>query len=382
MDIIFSVVRFIIVAMGYQRMVMTTMLLLPVITAVTIWSLDDLWISTLMLVTLYWILGMLYLTRRDLKALQDSFGQKDGVPSGQSPIQGSSGPLASLQSAIATLVRELSRDQQEQSHRLAEIAYSATELQRSSDDLAANTARQSDATASGASALVEMTQGVDNIAVLIREASVSAQQASDLATGSTLGIESATRDIRAMDNCADRTSQLMQQLSDQSRVVHEITDVIREISDQTNLLALNAAIEAARAGELGRGFAVVADEVRALARRSHQSADQISSQIQQVTQDIGNVVESMAEVRRLTACSVESTGQVSDSLAQIQLKTDEVSERVHSIASNTEQQSLAANEISQRIEEVHLAASDNSKRAEETARVALHLANLSQPQES
>ena len=57
----------------------------------------------------------------------------------------------------------------------------------------------------------------------------------------------------------------MEKLSDKTKNVRNITDLILGISGQTNLLALNASIEAARAGEAGKGFAVVADEIRQLA---------------------------------------------------------------------------------------------------------------------
>ncbi len=68
-------------------------------------------------------------------------------------------------------------------------------------------------------------------------------------------------------------------ITESSKKIESIIDVINDIAFQTNLLALNAAVEAARAGEQGKGFAVVASEVRNLSQKTSLAAKQIKSHI-------------------------------------------------------------------------------------------------------
>ena len=79
--------------------------------------------------------------------------------------------------------------------------------------------------------------------------------------------------------------------SKKAQEIINLTGAILEISSQTNLLALNASIEAARAGEAGRGFAVVASEIGKLAESSRQAA----ADIQSISSDVVNAVETLAE---------------------------------------------------------------------------------------
>lgn len=88
-------------------------------------------------------------------------------------------------------------------------------------------------------------------------------------------------------------STLKKAIDDSKRVekVNELTEEILNISSQTNLLALNASIEAARAGEAGKGFAVVADEIRELADLSRDTANNIQSINEYVTQAVSALAD-------------------------------------------------------------------------------------------
>ncbi|MCR8644804.1 methyl-accepting chemotaxis protein [Paenibacillus sp. N1-5-1-14] len=87
----------------------------------------------------------------------------------------------------------------------------------------------------------------------------------------------------------DKANNLVTSLNDEVGHIHEMGDLMREISDQTHLLGLNAAIEAARAGVDGRGFEVVANEIRKLAKHSKKALSEIQDKLEMITSLLAQV---------------------------------------------------------------------------------------------
>lgn len=104
---------------------------------------------------------------------------------------------------------------------------------------------------------------------------------------------------RETDGMVTDIRRLLEEAVEESRSVdkiNELTGDILDISSQTNLLALNASIEAARAGEAGKGFAVVADEIRVLADNSRDTANNIQSISQLVTDAVEKLAKNAEEM--------------------------------------------------------------------------------------
>lgn len=130
--------------------------------------------------------------------------------------------------------------------------------------------------------------------------------------------------MRAVDQVSSADAQASR-LSDASRAMSGIVELIGNITGQINLLALNATIESARAGEAGRGFAVVASEVKNLANQAKQATDKIGSEIESLNDISSDVVTALASIKK----AIEN-----------------VSEYVTSTAAAVEEQSTVTNEMS------------------------------------
>lgn len=187
-------------------------------------------------------------------------------------------------------------------------------------------------------------------------------------------------------NSTGAATEHLQSLSDFTKQIEGITQVIATIASQTNLLALNAAIEAARAGEAGRGFSVVAEEVRQLAEQSTRQASEVASIVSKITENItqaakaiyvGNVdvEKGVTEVQGANQAFSEIIGVVNVSAADIKeiqqanllitAKAQEVQDAMNSVKGHirrpvegSQQVYLSTKEIATAIENVASGAGD------------------------
>lgn len=207
------------------------------------------------------------------------------------------------------------------------------------------------------------TQETDQIALAVNEMSntiaqisTSAHQASELANKTDLevingrkAVQDTVASLNGLAGQISKASSVIYNLSENSRNVGGVLEVIQSIAEQTNLLALNAAIEAARAGEAGRGFAVVADEVRNLASRTQQSTEEIRNMIAQLQAGAEDAVKVMESSIQETQTTVVIAGKAEAALHLIAQAAEEIRDMNYSIASSSEEQAAAAEEINQNI---------------------------------
>ena len=140
---------------------------------------------------------------------------------------------------------------------------------------------------------------------------------------------------------------VIQQLVEKGSAIETILNNISSIADQTNLLALNAAIEAARAGTHGKGFAVVAEEVRALAQRTQQSTQEITSMLTQFKEGSNRAIDEMQKSIQLTNNCVNYSHSTGKTFKKIHTEVDKISTLNNKISMTINEQSNVTKEVNQ-----------------------------------
>lgn len=110
--------------------------------------------------------------------------------------------------------------------------------------------------------------------------------------------------------------------------ISEFATLIRKIAEQTNLLALNATIEAARAGDSGKGFAVVASEVKGLANQTARATEDISCQIDAITNSTRDAVSAIRGIVATVSKVNEATTAIAGAVEEQNSATQEIARSV------------------------------------------------------
>jgi len=256
----------------------------------------------------------------------------------------------------------------------SELATAADDLSRVTEQSSQSVNRQCIETDQAATAMAEMVSSMREVA---RNATYTSETVGDADNEATKSLKAVTNTITTIKSLAtevESTSNVIQQLAEDSQDIGSVLDVIKDISEQTNLLALNAAIEAARAGEQGRGFAVVADEVRTLALRTQSSTNEIQITIDNLQARAREAVMVMTGGRNQASKSVQQSEITMLSLTTIVDAVTTINDMSMQIASASDEQCAVSEEINRSIVSINDASKQVNDAASRTQHASYNIA--------
>lgn len=283
-----------------------------------------------------------------------------------------------LIASIATLVgriENLSHEVAHSGHALKTSASKSTDIMQAIADSSTIISTSSEQT------ITHMNRAAQKMELLHHATSELSSDTSDVKKSANTMIQVAKDGYHSVQNAANmmmeieetiaHTTDTVQKLGHSSAQITSIIQTITDIADQTNLLALNASIEAARAGEAGKGFAVVADEVRKLAESSQTAANEVTTMISSIQQEINTIIAQNNVGVQKVINGVTVTNETTTSLDMIVAQTTETLAIIDEMSSKITQFETHSNDVTQSFIEVNMIAEENAMQAEENAKATV-----------
>ena len=249
-------------------------------------------------------------------------------------------------------------------------------------ELAKGATEQAISTEKGNNGIREVVEGLSQINEEMRNSEQLTEKALVTVSAGEKSVQMQEDKMSENKKVSENVNLAILSLSDKSKEIGQIIEVIKGIADQTNLLSLNAAIEAARAGEQGRGFAVVAEEVRKLAEQSAMSVKKIGEIIKEVQSGVELAVDQMNKAQvvaedqeKALSETVKSFNEISRVMADISLKVKTVSKASDDLSKNAIQAGEAISDIASIAQESAAGTQEVSASTEEQTSVMNQIAD-------
>lgn len=220
--------------------------------------------------------------------------------------------------------------------------------------------------------ILEFSLSVENQAETINGAAKKGVSLSD--KGKDL-IATMEENMKKMLHVSKETNQSIDILSDKSREITRVLNIIKDIAVQTNMLALNAAIEAAKAGDAGRGFSVVAEQIRKLAEDSGKSTEDIGHMVDAIQKSIGNTTQLIFDMNNDIQEGVTASADASKSFEEIAVSYSQTLEMSEQIVEGTKEQNESVKKVVELMEGVVVIAEQTAAGTEEIASSANELSS-------
>ncbi|MEI2401300.1 methyl-accepting chemotaxis protein [Niallia taxi] len=246
-------------------------------------------------------------------------------------------------------------------------ARAAENITSSIQQIASGTEITMSKTDDNSSSLFNILDGILKIEKDTEAVSELSKTASDNAAKGSNSISSSLAQMESISDSVNRSNTVIASLSERSKEIGSIIDIISNIAEQTNLLALNAAIEAARAGENGKGFAVVADEVRKLAEQSQVSAKDISRLLSGIQKETAESVNLLNEAKSQAENGVKISTETADTFGEILNSTQSVTPKIKEVTATIQQIASYVQGVSASADEIASLSKVNGSNTEEVA---------------
>jgi len=261
-----------------------------------------------------------------------------------------------------------------------QIQHSGIHVTSSITEIAATTKEQEATANEHAATASEIAASSSEIAATASSLLSTMKRVNSLTKNTAFATEEGHKGLLNINNImmkvGDATGSIVEKLSNLNEKANNVAGVVKtinKVADQTNLLSLNAAIEAEKAGEYGAGFAVVASEIRRLADQTAVATFDIEQMVQDVQSSVSSAVmgiDKFAEDVRMSISEIHESG---DQLSGVIEQVSVLMPHIETMNDSIEAQSLGAKQISDAICQLNEAAQQTADSLAQNSNVVVRL---------
>ncbi|BCS80140.1 methyl-accepting chemotaxis protein [Anaerocellum diazotrophicum] len=213
----------------------------------------------------------------------------------------------------------------------SETSAASNEIARAIQEIAEGAGNQAKEATNVSEIVSQFGQKIESIVYSIEQINKLSKDVFKLSEDGFEAVKSLDKVTEDTVSITDSMIRTINQLTDYSKSIGKIINLLGSISEQTKLLALNASIEAAKAGEAGRGFAVVASEIRKLADMSKESTREVDKIIKKIinqTKEAQEIADKVGVVINRQNTAVDT---VTGAFGKIKFAVEELFEKIENI---------------------------------------------------
>lgn len=210
------------------------------------------------------------------------------------------------------------------------------------------------------STLEELAKTAKQITFLAKEIANISTLANQIARTGADTLDSSQKAMKSIQQSTSSITERIINLSERSKEIGVILDIIENIADKTEILSLNAALEGTRAGEAGRGFSLVAKEMRRLSERVSESTAKIKDVTRDIQTAISACVVATEDGVKTTKSGIETLEGTTQNFGQIFEIVEAIHDSSNQISLATQQQNSATEQTVASINEITQVVSQNT----------------------
>jgi methyl-accepting chemotaxis protein len=167
-------------------------------------------------------------------------------------------------------------------------------------------------------------------------------------------------------------------LSEQTKQIGEITQVVAKLAQESKMLALNASIEAVKAGDAGKGFSVVAAAIRSLAEQSEDATTQVQKILGDIRGATDRAVMATEEGAKQVDQAVELVEQSGGTINSLNEVVQETEAATQQIGAAVRQENIAIEQIASAMSDIRSGISQIANASDMTRSAAQRLTGNAQ----